>query len=129
MQLPDIIDATQAALAGPIPESLAQKYLKTVQKRVSQGDHSIGSVLAKVLNEVFRGQALVAKMAQPLAKLRDMKQRAAFISGTANLYRAQATELKEEVEDALVKEKNMRQEMRDTLKKTDLKELQHLRNE
>jgi hypothetical protein len=38
-------------------------------------------------------------------------------------------EIREEIEDLLIKEKNMKNEMRDILRKIDMKELKGLRNE
>jgi hypothetical protein len=38
-------------------------------------------------------------------------------------------EIREEVEDLLIKEKNMKNEMRDILRKIDMKEIKNLRNE
>jgi len=52
-----------------------------------------------------------------------------FIDGTLNLYRSQMAEMREEAEDLLIKEKNMKQDLREALKKVDMKEIKQLRND
>lgn len=57
-----------------------------------------------------------------------MKQQISLNQTIIELYSRQIAENKEEIEDLIIKEKNMKQDLKDVLKKTDMKELKVLRN-
>eukprot|EP00347_Sterkiella_histriomuscorum_P021796 403332737 len=127
----DLIQRLQSIVQSQNIDSVIQRHQKSVVKRLQQNeqDKSLIVVICKVLNEIFKKGQLDKKYQAHEQKIKVAKDQLSFIQTSLKLYQQQMQEIREEVEDLLIKEKNMKAEMKDVIRRVDMKDIKQLRND
>lgn len=117
--------------AGGVSETVLNKYLKPQIKKLSSfnSDKNLLNYLNRFLIELTKKLSNQKSSSQIDSKINSLKEMVSQNGTYIQLYNSQMVELREEVEDLLIKEKNMKSEMKDILKRIDMKELKGLRND